>query len=308
VPKAIGPTIPRWQLGERLARYREAASMSQAAVADALGCSVSKVQKIEAGDVGVVRGELLLLLQTYGVDGEATRESLMALQAQGKQRGWWSKFGRVPGSFATFLGLESAATTIRIFEPLMVTGLLQTEAYARAISETWDGEPLPDQEVERQVKIKLERQKYVLEEDPPELWIILDEAVLRREIGGPAVMAGQLRKLATLAREITIQVVPFAQGGYPGVRGALTVFEFPDDRHSPVGYVETQAGNLYVEEPDDLRRCNLVLNHLTAAALSKRDSLKLISTVARAYAESAGSTDDARPIRRRVAQEHEIRQ
>jgi hypothetical protein len=107
---------------------------------------------------------------------------------------------------------------------------------------------------------------------------------------------------------MTIQVVPFTQGGYPGVRGALTIFEFDDERHTPVGYVETQAGNLYLEEAEDVRRCSVAFNHLTAVALSKRDSVKLISAVARAYAESAGSTDDARPARRRVVQEHEVRE
>jgi transcriptional regulator with XRE-family HTH domain len=303
MPKPIGPTIPRWQLGEQLARMRETAGISQAEVADRLGCSVSKVQKIEAGDVGIVRAELLLMLDVYGVSDAEVRDSLLELQRLGKQRGWWSTFGQVPAPFATFLGLESAAIRIQVFESMVVYGLLQTEDYARAIAETWEGSVLTDEQVDRQVKIKMERQQRVLDEDSPELWVILDEAVLRREIGGRAVMATQLKHLAMMAKQMTLQVVPFAHGGYPGVRGALTIFDFDERMHSPVAYVEGQAGNLYMEKAEDLRRCSVAYNHMTAAALSKQESIKLITAVAREYAEADGAQCEPRSVPRRLAQE-----
>ncbi|NJC71247.1 helix-turn-helix domain-containing protein [Planosporangium thailandense] len=307
MPKPIGPTIPRWQLGEQLARMRETAGISQAEIADRLGCSVSKVQKIEAGDVGIVRAELLLMLDVYGVTDAEVRDSLMELQRLGKQRGWWSTFGQVPAPFATFLGLESAATAIRVFEPLVVYGLLQTEDYARAIAETWDGGVLAEEQVDRQVKIKLERRQRVLDEHAPDLWVILDEAVLHREVGGKAVMAAQLKHLASMAKRMTLQVVPFERGGYPGLRGALTIFEFDERMHSPVAYVEGQGGNLYMEKAEDLRRCAVAYNHITATALSKQESVKLIMAVAHQYAEADGAHHEPRPVPRRVAQEHAVR-
>jgi transcriptional regulator with XRE-family HTH domain len=302
VTKPIGPTIPRWQLGEQLTHLRDSAGRSQAEVAEALGCSVSKVQKIEAGDVGVVRAELLLLLNLYGVaDDESLSDELLQLQKLGKQRGWWSTFGQVPAPFATFLGLESAARSIHIYEPLMVTGLLQTEEYARAIAETCDPGLTPEQ-VEKQVKLRIERQQRVLDSDPPAAWVILDEAAVRREVGGPAVMGAQLRKLQLLAKTITIQVVPFTQGSYPGVRGGLTIFEFEERMHSPVAYVETQAGNLYMERSEELHWCNVTFRHMTAAALSKTESLKLIASAAKKFMEAEGASVEARPNRRQMVQ------
>jgi transcriptional regulator with XRE-family HTH domain len=303
VAKPIGPTIPRWQLGEQLAHLRDSVGRSQADVAGTLGCSVSKVQKIEAGDVGVVRAELLLMLDLYGVTDEGVRDELLQLQRLGKQRGWWSTFGQVPAPFATFLGLESAARAIHIFEPLMVTGLLQTEDYARAIAETCDP-GLTQEQVEKQVKLRIERQQRVLDTDPPETWVILDEAAIRRQVGGPGVMAAQLRKLQSLAKTLTIQVVPFTHGSYPGVRGGLTIFEFDERMHSPVAYVESHAGNLYMERPEELRWCSVTFRHMTAIALSKQDSLKMITSAARGYLEAEGSSIERRPNRRHVVQEH----
>jgi transcriptional regulator with XRE-family HTH domain len=289
MPRPIGPTIPRWQLGEQLARLRDQAKILQPAAAEHLGCSVSKIQKIEAGEVGIVKGELVFLLDAYKVTDPEMRAQLLELQKLGKQRGWWASFGQVPAPFATFLGLESAAATIKVFEPLVVHGLLQTEDYARAVEETCGVDAAEDR-VDRQVRIRMERQQQVFAEDPPEMWVILDEAVLRREIGGKRVMAEQLDRLVELSKTMTILVVPFAKGGYPGTLGAMTIFEYADDRHSPVGYAETQAGNLYLERETDYRRCNLVFNHMTAAASDRRESATLITAVARQYAKSAGST------------------
>jgi transcriptional regulator with XRE-family HTH domain len=288
MPRPIGPTIPRWQLGEQLSDLREKARVSQGQIAERLGCSVSKIQKIEAGEVGMVKVELEAMLADYNVTDERMRGELFELQKLGKQRGWWSKFGAVPTPFATFLGIESAATRIRAYEPMVVHGLLQTEGYARAIAGTVALMSDADQR-ERQVRIRMERQENVLAEEPPEVWAIFDEAVLRREVGGPRVMAAQLRHLLKLPESITVQVVPFSSGGYPGTRGAMTIFEFDERLHTPVVYVEAQAGNLYLEKEDDLRRCNLAYNHMTASALSKQESARLIAAVAGQYEESARS-------------------
>lgn len=285
MPRPIGPTIPRWQLGEQLGTWRERAHVSQAQIAARLGCSVSKIQKIEASEVGLVKVELEVMLAEYHLTDEALRAELFELQRLGKQRGWWSKFGAVPAPFATFLGLESAATRIKAFEPLVVHGLLQTEDYARAMAGTV-AMTSDEEQRERQVRIRMERQETVFGEDPPEVWVILDEAVLRREVGSSSVMAGQLRHLLKLPPGVTVQVVPFANGGYPGTLGAMTIFEFEERLHTPVVYVEGQAGNLYLEKEDDLRRCNLAYNHMTASALSRQESTKLIAEVVRRFEAS----------------------
>jgi transcriptional regulator with XRE-family HTH domain len=277
--RPIGPTIPRWQLGEQLSQLRSSAGKSQQDAANRLGCSLSKIQKIEGGEVGMKPVELEALLALYGAS-EALSGQLLELRALGSQRGWWSKYGAVSAPFATFLGLESAATKIRIFESFMVHGLLQTKDYAYALTES-SNPAMPDAELDRQVQIRLERQERVFGEEPPEIWVVLDEAVLRRQIGGPKVMADQLNHLLRLPKRVTVQVVPFGNGGYPGALGALTLFEFAEDQHTPVAYVESQAGNLYLEREDDLARNNVSLNHITAAALSKQESRELIAAVAR---------------------------
>lgn len=288
MPKPIGPTIPRWQLGEQLSRLRDEASVSQTQIAARLGCSISKIQKIEAGEVGVVRAELEAMLAAYHVDDERMQGELLELQKLGKQRGWWSKFGAVPSTFSTFLGLQSAAITIKAFEPMVVHGLLQTERYCRAIARACTV-GITEEEVELQVRIRLKQQEQAFGEEAPDLRVLLDEGVLHREIAERAVMADQLQRLTKLPKHVTLQVVPFRSGGNPGLLGAFTIFEFDESMHTPVVYVEGQAGNLYLKKESDLRRCIRSYNDMTAAALSKQESAKLIAVVARQHAEASRS-------------------
>jgi hypothetical protein len=276
MPKPIGPTIPRWQLGEQLARLRDEADLSQADVAARLGCSVSKIQKIEAGDVGIVRAELNVMLDAYGAMDDPLRAELLELQRLGKQRGWWSTFGQLPAPFANLLGMESAATTIRVFEPTIVYGLLQTREYTTALIKAAQPE-LAD--TERQWRIKHARQQRVLGDDPPAIHVILDEAALRRPVGSRTVMRDQLKNLLTLPKHVTLQIVPFEAGSYPGQLGSLAVFEFPARLHSPVAYAETQAGNLYIEKEQDLRRCVIRFERIADVALSGADSSALIMKI-----------------------------
>jgi transcriptional regulator with XRE-family HTH domain len=283
VAKPIGPTIPRWQLGERLAALRCDAGVSQAAIAQRLGCSVSKIQKIEAGDVGVVSTELDAMLDLYGVADPTARDRLAELRRLGKERGWWARFGQLPAPLSTYLGLESAATAIRIFEPLTVPALLQTEAYARAVATATGGAPPVPDLVDRDLEIIGERQRRVLDGAAPRLTVILDEAVLRRPVGGPKVLAAQLDHLIALADRADVRVVPFAHGGYPGLRGAFTLFEFDAGMHSPVGHVLGQAGGQYVEKADQLHRCAAAFARTAEAALERAGSLDLIRAAAQAH-------------------------
>jgi hypothetical protein len=283
--RPVGPTIPRWQLGERLRQLRGA--QDQKIAADRLGCSLRKIHSIESGEVRIIKTELEALLDLWGHDDPEEREYFMELQKLGNTRGWWSKYGRLPTPFAEFLGIESAATQIEIFEPLVVTGLMQTREYARA-HEAGVTPGQTAEQVERQVNLRLDRQTAVLKpEDSPEIWAIYDEAVLHRVVGGPAVMREQLLHLIDLtdAKTITLQVVPFEQGGYPGTLGQLNIFSFDEELHTPVGYVESQAGNLYMEKPEEIRRLVTAYNHIRSTALSPEQSVKMLKQRAQSLKE-----------------------
>lgn len=281
--RPVGPTIPRWQLGHQLSRLRSEKDIPQKQVAkEVLACSINKVQKIEAGDVRTVKAELEAMLNCYGVKDPQFRADLEELRSLGSQRGWWAKYGSFSTSFANFLGLETAARVIRLYEPMVVYGLLQTPEYARALEQSRNP-TAKDEEINRQIEIRLARQNAIFSEDPPEVWVLLDEAVLHRPIGGAETMAKQLEHLLKLPKNITLQVVPFSAGGHPGIGGAMTIFEFDAELHSPVGYVECQGGNLYLEKDSEVNRCLSGYSHIAASALGKQKSAQLIGAKLRQY-------------------------
>ncbi len=223
-----------------------------------------------------------MILERYGVADERVRETLLDLQKQGRERGWWAKFGQLPGPYVMYIGLESAATEVKNFELAAVPGLLQTADYARALLTAQGLVPDPDQ-IEKRVQVRIARQACLTDEPRLNLWTIIDEGALRRQIGGRVVMRQQLDHLqeASALPNITIQVLPFTEGGHPGTLGSIAILDFPLDVHSPVAYVESFAGDVYMEKEDDLRRANMVFTHMHAAALSATKSVELIAAVAR---------------------------
>lgn len=283
MPRVIGPTIPRWELGSRLRDLRHSRDLELGEVATELACSPSKVQKIERGDVGTSRGDLRMLLDLYEVPADQ-RQELDELRQLSQQRSRWAPL-RLPGEFVTYLDLESAAESVRAFEPSVIHGLLQTEEYARANAETSSG-PITAEQVDRQVQIRMERQANLADRsgrdgDPLKLWVVLDEAALRRMVGGVEVMRRQLEHLISLPpHRVTLQVVPFDVGGYPGTAGGLAIFDFDPDLHSPVVYVETQTGVLYAERALEVESANVRFSHITAAALSPERTRRWIRDVA----------------------------
>ncbi|MFI5494757.1 helix-turn-helix domain-containing protein [Actinoplanes sp. NPDC051859] len=285
MPRTSGPTIARWQLGQQLKAMREAAKFTHIQIADVLGCSESKIYKIEAGDVGINRGDLLVMLSRYAIPDDDPRAlTALDLQKQGKQRGWWSQFGTLPMNYSMYVGLESAATTVKNFELAVMPGLLQTEAYAHAVvTAAWPDEPT---EVGRRVELRMARQACLAEEPALDFWAVVDEAVLRRRTGGDDVMREQLRHLLALSQRpnVTMQVLPFSEGHHAGTTGPFSILEFPEGVHSPVAYVISQAGDVYLEREDDMRRVNLVYTHLQTAALSESKSRELIVAIARELA------------------------
>jgi hypothetical protein len=282
VPRTTGPTIARWQLARELRTLREAADLTPGQIADILGCSDWKIYKMESGDVGVGRPDLIAMLEHYGVKDEHVRSALLDLQKQGKERGWWSKFGQLPAPYGMYIGLESAAIEVKNFELAAIPGLLQTEEYARSMLAA-QGLVRDPELIEKRVQVRIARQTRLTEEPRLNFWTIVDEGALRRQIGGRAVMRKQLDHLieASEMPNVTIQVLPFAEGGHPGTLGSIAILEFPVDVHSPVAYVETFAGDAYMEKEDDLRRANMVFTHMHAAALSATKSVEYVAAVAR---------------------------
>jgi hypothetical protein len=187
----------------------------------------------------------------------------------------------LPNPYEVYIGLETGASSIRNFEPVVVPGLLQTAEYAR---ETFRNGPreLDRDEVERRVEVRMARQKILSREDRPRLWAVIDEAVIRRVVGGPEVMRGQLRHLADCAEQgkTTLQVVPYRAGAHAGTTGPFVILEFLESTDPTVVYVETVAGDIYLEERIDVSRYNLAFDRLLAAALHPDDSVQLIEQAA----------------------------
>lgn len=278
-----GPTVHRRQLGAELRRLRKAAGLSVEDAARALGCSQPRVSRIETGKGGAVAkpADVRTLCELYKVTDERQVEMLLGmLSAVSQQRGWWEDFERVlPSGLEVYVGLESDARAERGWEPLLVHGLLQTKDYARAVF-LMGGSNRPH-DIDDLVHVRMERQKLLTREGQRlELWAILDEAVLRRPLGGVSVMRDQLHRLADVTEmpNVTIQVIPLSTGGNPGLAGPFSILEFEDD--SPVVYAESQVGNLYLEKKIDVRRYASTFDLLRAMALSPAESAALLSRAA----------------------------
>lgn len=268
--------MPRYQLGQELKGLRASAGMSLDDAAHILKCSVAKIRRVEGGKVGLRLGDLFLLLDAFKVEDTTVRAVLMELQEQGNQRGWWSKLG-LPEATSRLLGFESSASSIRFYEQWLVPGLLQTEAYARAAIRAITA-PICEPELDRAVRLRLERQERTLKSvNPPKLWVILDEAVIRRAVGGPEVMREQLEYLLEGPYPYTLQVVPFSAGAHAGGVGAFWIFDFPPNTRTPVVYVEAQAGNLYLSDEAEVERATLSYNQLRATASGEEVSRQFVA-------------------------------
>jgi transcriptional regulator with XRE-family HTH domain len=275
------PTLRGRRLAAELQRRREATGMSREEVARRLEWSTSTLFRIETGRSRPQPGNVRTLLELYGVTG-AERDGLIQLTREARQPGWWHSFRDVlPNPYEVYIGLEAGAASIRNFEPTVVPGLLQAEGYARAVFRNGPIELDPD-EVERLLEVRLARQRILARDDRPRLWAVIDEAVIRRLVGGTEVMRGQLRHMADAAQQgkTTIQVVPYRAGAHAGTTGPFVILDFPEPTDPSVVYVETLAGDIYLEERSDVNRYTLAFDRLRAAALHPDDSVQLIEQVA----------------------------
>ncbi|HEY1915263.1 MAG TPA: helix-turn-helix transcriptional regulator [Streptosporangiaceae bacterium] len=277
------PTLRGRRLALELLHRREATGLSREEVARRLEWSTSTLFRIETGRSRPQPGNVRALLELYGVTGDE-RDGLIQLAREARQPGWWQSFRDVlPNPYEVYIGLEAGAASIRNFEPLLVPGLLQTEAYARELSRNGPLE-LDRDEVERRVEVRMARQRILARSDRPRLWAIIDEAVIHRQVGGPAVMREQLQHLIATADQgkTTIQVVPYRAGAYAGTAGPFVIMEFQEPTDPAVVYIETLAGDIYIEEAPDVNRYTLAFERLLAAALHPDESVRLIEQTASA--------------------------
>jgi transcriptional regulator with XRE-family HTH domain len=267
-------------LAAELRRLRAQAELSREQVAAQTGVNEGTLYRLETARARPQRRTLLALLDLYGVS-EAVRSDLLELSKSADGQGWLRPYqSELPEEYAAYISFEAEARSLRSYESLYIPGLLQTEDYARAALTGIP--PLASQAgVAQRVQARMERQELLTADPPLELWAILDEAAVRRMVGGPGVMRGQLLHLreAVDRPNITLQVIPFDVGAHPGMPGAYVYMEFGDAADPELVYMDTLAGGLFLEAEADLRRYSQTFNHLRAIALSQAQTTDLISTV-----------------------------
>ena len=277
------PTAVRRELGQRLRAMRTGADMTVAEAAEQVGISTSKLTKIELAQLSATRDDVLKLLDTYGESGPDQQALLLTMVREGNRKEWWEGRRTLHPKFGSYLGLESVATALQAYDTHLVHGLLQTPDYARAMLRAARPELL-EHEIDQLVQFRLRRQEVLTRADPPPLtlWSVMDEAVLRRQVGGRETMHAQLQRLITASERpnVTLLVMPDELGAHPGLDGPMSILQFETGTR-PVVYVEGQAGNLYMEKDDDLRRCQQTMNHILAAAPGPDQSLALIRQIAK---------------------------
>ncbi|MET8154400.1 helix-turn-helix domain-containing protein [Actinoplanes sp. NPDC049668] len=271
-----GPTLRRRRLGAELKRCREEAGLTQEIVGRHFEWHAAKVTRIETARVAVTARDVKDLLTLYGVEDEAYREALMALARLSRERTWWTDYRDImrPGNF---VGLEAEASVLRAWEPVLVPGLLQTEAYMRALMRTGRASD-PPHHIDRRVALRLKRQGRLTAVNPLNLVALIDESAVRRVVGGPEVMNEQLRHLLDTAQlpTVTIQILPFDAGEHPFLGGSAALLEFRETTHLDVVYLEGLAGDYYEEQHSEVARYRDEFERLSAKALDSRLTIKMI--------------------------------
>ncbi|GAA4961520.1 transcriptional regulator with XRE-family HTH domain [Nonomuraea thailandensis] len=280
-----GPTALRILLGSQLRKLREAKNVTREEAGHLIRGSESKISRMELGRVGFKERDVADLLTLYGVVDQQARSAVLDLVATANEPGWWHRFNDVlPTWFQAYVGLEEAAVRIRTYEVQFVPGLLQTKEYARAVV-TAGAAGIGAEEIARRVDLRLERQRMLDRPDGPVFWAVIDEAALRRPIGGAEVMRAQIEHLIDLMRQqnITIQVMPFSFGGHSAEGGAFSILRFPDNDLPDVVYVEQLASALYLDKREDVDRYTEVMERLCAVSTTPDETIELLRTIAEEF-------------------------
>ena len=261
----VNPTVRRRRLGQELRRLRELKGMTAEEVAERLLVSQSKISRLENGRRSISQRDVRDLCGVYEVEDHRIVDSLMQMAKDSRQQGWWHAFGDIP--YSVYIGLETDAASLRVYDPQVVPGLLQTPQYAEALIAGALPETVPA-DVEKRVNVRLRRQERVkATENPLRLWVVIDEAALRRTIGGKQLMIDQLESLIDQSRlpHVTVQVLPFSMGAHPGINGQYAILEFPDASDSSVVYIEGVTSDLYLEKANDVQKYSVMYEHSAGA-------------------------------------------
>nr|WP_093418212.1 helix-turn-helix transcriptional regulator [Saccharopolyspora flava] len=280
-----GPTVLRIALGGQLRRLREERGITREAAGEAIRGSHAKISRLELGRVSFRERDLNDLLTLYGVRDDNERAAFLSLARQANEPGWWHQYGDLlPSWFETYLGLEQAAEIIRTYEAQFVPGLLQTPDYARAVIMLGHGQE-PAAEVDRRVALRTRRQDILTRPEPPTLWAVIDEAALRRPIGGERIMRGQIDHLIRIAElpNVTIQMLPYSVGGHAAAGGPFTIVRFPESDLPDVVYLEQLTSALYLDKRNDLDQYQAVMNMLSVQAATPEDTPQLLRELRDTY-------------------------
>jgi transcriptional regulator with XRE-family HTH domain len=281
------PTVRRRRLGAELRRLRLASGLTSTEVAERLMVSQPKISHLENGRRTISPRDVRDLCAIYGVTDPQIIDSLMQMAKESGEPGWWHSYGDIPQS--VYIALETDATSLHTYKPLVIPALLQTPAYGHAvIGETIP--PLTAEEAGTRLKVRLRRQHRIYDPIRPlRLWVVLDESALHRVVGSPDVMREQLEHLNALGAEphITVQVLPYTAGAHPGLSGQFSILRFADSSAAAVVYLERFTSDLYLEKPSDVRHYSMLHDHLQAQALSPDDSRDFITDVTQTYIKAA---------------------
>jgi hypothetical protein len=276
-----GPTVQRIMLGTRLRRLRESLNISRDTAASSIRASDAKLCRMELGRVGFKQRDVADLLTLYGVHEPGARQEYLDSVQRANEPGWWRAYGDAfPNWFEQHLGLEEAASLIRTYEVQFIPGLLQTPDYAEAVIRL--GHPISSPEaIQRRVELRMTRQALLSEPDAPKLWVVVDEAALRRPLGGSGVMRAQLEHLVEVAARpnVTLQVLPFHVGGHAAAGGPVTVLRFPVPDLPDVVYLEQLSSALYLDKPEEVDHYLAVMDRLSLVASPAVDSVSFLEQV-----------------------------
>ncbi|MQY21225.1 helix-turn-helix domain-containing protein [Nocardia macrotermitis] len=278
-PRIAGIHLRR--LAAELLSLREAAGLNRQQVQDATKISDVTLYRIEEAVTRPQQRTLLALMDLYRAN-DAERELLTSLFKDSTKRGLLLPYHHdLPEPYNTYISLEDQAEQLRAFEPLVIPGLLQTEQYAHALIAESDSEAGAEK-IDSYVRSRLDRQQRLGGERPLKLWAIIDEPAIRRIVGSSDITRAQLRRLVQAATlpNVTVQIIPFDSGGHPGMRGSFALMDFPEAEGPEVVYLDTMAGQIFVEEQGQVKRYNEQFVQLAAIALSPAKSSKLVAQLA----------------------------
>ena len=265
---AGGPTVQRMLVGAQLRRLRTETGLTREEAGEAIRASEWKIHRLENGQVGFKERDIIDLLHLYEVTDPDEVAAFLLVAREANTPGWWQHYGDVlPRWFRTYVDLESAARLIRTYEGQFVPGLLQTDDYMRAVVQ---GAHLEEssEELGRRVRLRMARQTLLTREHPPRLWAVVDEAAMRRPVGGPEVMRGQLERLIEAAKlaNVTLQVLRFEAGAHPAMLGAFSILRFADRGLPDLVYLEHVTNAVYLDKRDEVEHYLDVMELLCVAA------------------------------------------